>query len=87
MIRECVSSTNIKAIGYDAVRAELEVEFLPNRHGQAVVWVYRPVTIAEFEELRSAPSIGKALNMIRFREATDSEKVATIVDGVETRLG
>lgn len=55
--RESVRSSNVKAIGYDADRAELHVEFLNGR-----VYVYHGVDAATHAALMAAPSQGAYLH-------------------------
>ncbi len=52
-----VSSSNIAAIGYDAERQMVYVQFL-----NGSTYAYKGVPEHEFENLRTAPSVGSYLN-------------------------
>lgn len=52
-----VSSSNISAVGYDAENQGVYVQFLDGS-----VYVYKGVTEYEFENLRTASSVGSYLN-------------------------
>ena len=54
-----VESSSIDAVGYDSTRERLIVRFL----GSGNTYVYLGVDAATFEELLSAPSKGRYLNM------------------------
>lgn len=58
MERDAVTSSNIESIGYDAKTKTLEVEF---RGGK--VYQYAGVPKKIFEDVKNAPSVGRALNM------------------------
>ncbi|MBD5634058.1 MAG: KTSC domain-containing protein [Candidatus Eremiobacteraeota bacterium] len=84
MKRDPVVSSNLASLGYDADARILEVAFHPGRSGESGVWQYRDVGPALFEELRTAPSIGRTFSIIRSRHR--GLRVATITpDGVEHR--
>ena len=52
-----VSSSNITAVGYDAVNLMVYVQFL-----NGLTYAYKGVPEHEFENLRTAPSVGSYLN-------------------------
>jgi hypothetical protein len=52
-----VSSSNIAAIGYDAENQTVYVQFL-----NGSTYAYKGVPEHEFENLRTAPSVGSYLN-------------------------
>ena len=52
-----VSSSNIAAIGYDAENQTVYVQFL-----NGSTYAYKGVPVHEFENLRTAPSVGSYLN-------------------------
>lgn len=52
-----VSSSNIASIGYDAENRTVYVQFL-----NGSTYVYKGVPEHEFENLRTAPSVGSYLN-------------------------
>jgi len=52
-----VSSTNIAAVGYDAESQIVYVQFL-----NGSTYAYKGVPEHEFENLRTAPSVGSYLN-------------------------
>ena len=52
-----VSSSNIEAIGYDAENQAVYVQFL-----NGSTYAYKGVPEHEFENLRTAPSVGSYLN-------------------------
>lgn len=52
-----VQSSNIAAVGYDPAEQEVYVKFL-----NGSVYVYRGVSIHEFEGLKNAPSVGSYLH-------------------------
>ena len=52
-----VSSSNIAAVGYDAENQMVYVQFL-----NGSTYVYKGVPDHEFENLRTAPSVGSYLN-------------------------
>lgn len=52
-----VSSSNISAVGYDAENQMVYVQFLDGS-----VYAYKGVPEHEFDNLRSAPSVGSYLN-------------------------
>ncbi len=52
-----VSSSNIAAIGYDAENQAVYVQFL-----NGSTYAYKGVPEHEFENLRTAPSVGSYLN-------------------------
>nr|SPS04580.1 conserved protein of unknown function [Candidatus Nitrotoga fabula] len=52
-----VSSSNISAVGYDAENQRVYVQFLDGS-----VYVYKGVNEFEFENLRTASSVGSYLN-------------------------
>lgn len=52
-----VSSSNIAAVGYDAVNQSVFVQFL-----NGSTYEYKGVSEQEFENLRTAPSVGSYLN-------------------------
>lgn len=52
-----VSSSNIEAVGYDAENETVYVQFL-----NGSTYAYRGVPEHEFENLRTAPSVGSYLN-------------------------
>jgi len=52
-----VSSSNIEAIGYDAENETVYVRFL-----NGSTYAYKGVPEHEFENLRTAPSVGSYLN-------------------------
>lgn len=53
MNRQPVRSSNVKAVGYDAATALLEIEY----HNGSV-YQYRGVSQAAYDALRAAPSVG-----------------------------
>jgi hypothetical protein len=59
MDRIAVDSKSVAAVGYDAERFELEVEF---RNGR--VYRYEQVPIAAYRLLLQAPSIGEYVNKV-----------------------
>lgn len=54
MKREAVTSSNIAAIGYDATKQELEVEFTSGG-----IYRYTGVSQEQHDALIAAPSVGK----------------------------
>ena len=52
-----VSSSNLEAVGYDADNLEVYVLF---RNGS--IYIYKGVPEHEFENLKTAPSVGSYLN-------------------------
>ena len=52
-----VSSSNIEAVGYDAENQTVYVQFLDGS-----TYAYKGVPEHEFENLRTAPSVGSYLN-------------------------
>ncbi len=52
-----VSSSNIAAVGYDADNQTVYVQFL-----NGSTYAYKGVPAHEFENLRTAPSVGSYLN-------------------------
>ena len=54
---EFVSSSNIQAVGYDAESQTVYVQFL-----NGTTYAYKGVPEHEFENLRTAPSVGSYLN-------------------------
>ena len=54
---QSVSSSNISAVGYDVENQMVYVQFL-----DGALYVYKGVTEYEFENLRTAPSVGSYLN-------------------------
>lgn len=70
MMRLPVSSSRIKAVGYDKLTGKLEVEF-----PQGGVFVYYEVPHSVYVELLTATSIGRYFNT-RIRGAYDYEKAA-----------
>jgi len=52
-----VSSSNIAAVGYDAADQAVHVQF-----SNGTTYVYKGVPEHEFENLRTAPSVGSYLN-------------------------
>ena len=54
---QAVSSSNIAAVGYDSENQTVYVQFL---NGQT--YAYKGVPEHEFENLRTAPSVGSYLN-------------------------
>ena len=52
-----VSSSNIAAVGYDAENESVYVQFLDGS-----TYAYKGVREHEFENLRTAPSVGSYLN-------------------------
>jgi len=54
---QSVSSSNIAAVGYDAENESVYVQFLDGS-----TYAYKGVTEHEFENLRTAPSVGSYLN-------------------------
>lgn len=52
-----VSSSNIAAVGYDAANQTVYVQFL-----NGSTYAYKGVPEHEFENLRTAPSVGSYLN-------------------------
>lgn len=52
-----VSSSNIAAVGYDAESQTVHVQFLDGS-----LYAYKGVPEHEFENLRTAPSVGSYLN-------------------------
>ncbi len=52
-----VSSSNIAAVGYDAENQTVHVQFL-----NGSTYAYKGVPEHEFENLRTAPSVGSYLN-------------------------
>ena len=58
MHRRAVSSSNLAAVGYEAMTQTLEVEF----HG-GQVYQYYGVPKQMFDELMQAPSAGKFFNL------------------------
>jgi hypothetical protein len=63
MLREPVTSSNVRAVGYDDAALALEVEF----HNGGV-YRYEPVQREEYQELLDAESIGRELR--RFKDAS-----------------
>jgi len=57
MIRQPVKSSNVKAVGYDSLTKDLEVEFMDN-----AVYVYKKVPENVYVAFMTAPSIGKAVH-------------------------
>lgn len=53
-----VSSSNIEAVGYDHENQAVYVQFLTGS-----LYVYKGVPEHEFENLRTAPSVGSYLNV------------------------
>lgn len=54
---QAVSSSNIARVGYDANSQMVYVEFL-----NGAIYAYKGVPEHEFENLRTAPSVGSYLN-------------------------
>ena len=54
---QTVSSSNIAAVGYDAENQTVYVQFL-----NGSTYAYKGVLEHEFENLRTAPSVGSYLN-------------------------
>lgn len=52
-----VSSSNVAAVGYDAENQTVYVQFL-----NGSTYAYKGVSEHEFENLRTAPSVGSYLN-------------------------
>lgn len=52
-----VSSSNIAAVGYDTENQAVHVQFL-----NGSTYAYKGVPVHEFENLRTAPSVGSYLN-------------------------
>ncbi len=52
-----VNSSNIAAVGYDAESGTVYVQFL-----NGAIYAYKGVPEHEFENLRTAPSVGSYLN-------------------------
>lgn len=52
-----VSSSNVAAVGYDAENQTVYVQFLDGS-----IYIYKGVPAHEFENLRTAPSVGSYLN-------------------------
>ncbi len=52
-----VSSSNIQSVGYDSVNSEVLVRFL-----NGSLYVYKGVPEQEFENLKTAPSVGSYLH-------------------------
>lgn len=69
--REPVTSSNIKSVGYDEPTRVLEIEF-----NKGLVYQYSPVTLAAYQELISAPSIGKHFHThIKENDKLDVKKI------------
>ncbi len=86
MLREAVTSSNVVSVGYDPEGRFMEVEFKANRHGVGSVYRYAPVTQEQFDEVRDAPSVGRALAVIKGDLAIGCSQIATVVDGAEIPL-
>lgn len=65
-----VSSSNIAAVGYDAVNQMVYVQFL-----NGSVYAYKGVLEHEFENLRTAASVGSYLNR-NYKNIYPYERVA-----------
>ena len=59
MRRTPVESSSVASVGYDAVSAELEIEF---RNGRT--YRYQNVPVAAYRLLLQAPSIGEYVNRV-----------------------
>lgn len=70
MLRQPVSSSNLKSIGYDPQSGTLEIEF---HHGS--VYQYLNVPKAEYDSLMNAPSHGSYFS----RHIRDKYKTVKIV--------
>lgn len=66
---ELVSSSSIASIGYDAEKKLAYVQFL-----DASLYAYKGVPQNEFDNLKSAPSVGSYFNQ-KFRNVYPSERV------------
>ena len=74
MERIKVESSNVCSIGYDPENGILEVQFWRTRPGRfddgkepGPIYRYASVSAAEYESLRTAESVGKALQYIKRR--------------------
>ena len=81
MTRTPVQSSNVAAIGYDADRQELEVEFRADRNGRAGVYVYESVSNTTAFEVLHGASVGRAVNELKGTHR--GRRIATIAGGVE----
>ena len=59
MQRTPVESSSVAAVGYDAVSAELEIEY---RNGRT--YRYQSVPVAAYRLLLQAPSVGEYVNKV-----------------------
>jgi hypothetical protein len=65
-----VASSNIAALGYDAGAETAYVAFL-----NGTTYAYKGVSLQEFENLRTAPSVGSYLNR-NFKNVYPYERVS-----------
>jgi len=65
-----VSSSNIEAVGYDSVNQMVYVQFL-----NGTIYTYKGVLDHEFENLRTAASVGSYLNR-NYKNVYPYERVA-----------
>ncbi|MBD5603594.1 MAG: KTSC domain-containing protein [Candidatus Eremiobacteraeota bacterium] len=81
MPRTPVESSTIAAIGYDPQANVLEIQFKPDRHGNAPVWRYENVAPDEYDTLTHAESIGRAFAVL-IKPSHPGRKVAIMrLDG------
>jgi hypothetical protein len=59
---EDFTSSNVNRIGYDPSTEECFVEFKDKSNNVTSTWAYSRVSADDFEAIRTAPSVGSAVN-------------------------
>ena len=70
IVRESVASSNVAEIGFDDDTATMEVQF---RSGG--VYHYSPIGREEYEAIRTAESVGRAVNVLKGNPAVVAVRV------------
>jgi len=55
-------SSNVASLGYDPEKREVHVQFKDKAGNHTAKWAYWPVDRADFDTIRTAPSVGRAVN-------------------------
>jgi hypothetical protein len=71
-----VTSSNVAKLGYDSDTETVEVQFKDAAGEVTSTWHYSPVSRADFELIRTAPSVGRAVRQYLVKGPYQSKKVS-----------
>lgn len=73
---EITNSSNVLRLEYDQVTEHVLVVFRDKDGAERATWEYWPVQLQDFELIRDAPSVGKAVSQYLVKGGLSSRKVS-----------